>query len=124
MACAGLSPAMDTLDQINKIHRFEEVPHEGPMCDLLWSDPDDRMGWGVSPRGAGYTYGQVRAHLPYVRICAHLMNACVPPPLARLQSQLCFARLLLQLCGTLALEHGWGVSAKSASYTHAHVQLA
>ena len=30
---------------------------EGPMCDLLWSDPDDRAGWGVSPRGAGYTFG-------------------------------------------------------------------
>ena len=28
------------------------------MCDLLWSDPDDRCGWGVSPRGAGYTFGQ------------------------------------------------------------------
>ena len=36
----------------------EEVPHEGPMCDLLWSDPDERSGWGVSPRGAGYTFGQ------------------------------------------------------------------
>ena len=35
-----------------------QVPHEGPMCDLLWSDPDDRMGWGISPRGAGYTFGQ------------------------------------------------------------------
>uniref|UniRef100_A0AC34GWM6 Protein-serine/threonine phosphatase n=1 Tax=Panagrolaimus sp. ES5 TaxID=591445 RepID=A0AC34GWM6_9BILA len=30
----------------------------GPMCDLLWSDPDDRGGWGISPRGAGYTFGQ------------------------------------------------------------------
>jgi serine/threonine-protein phosphatase 2A catalytic subunit len=106
---AGLSPSMDTLEQINGIHRcrdgcgkrtakgaahacgtlcacstpcrvrtllcatcnslsnghigrrFEEVPHEGPMCDLLWSDPDDRVGWGISPRGAGYTYGHVRA---------------------------------------------------------------
>ena len=28
------------------------------MCDLLWSDPDDRVGWGISPRGAGYTFGQ------------------------------------------------------------------
>jgi len=37
---------------------FEQVPHEGPMCDLLWSDPDDRCGWGISPRGAGYTFGQ------------------------------------------------------------------
>jgi serine/threonine-protein phosphatase 2A catalytic subunit len=35
-----------------------QVPHEGPMCDLLWSDPDDRSGWGISPRGAGYTFGQ------------------------------------------------------------------
>ncbi len=22
------------------------------------SDPDDRGGWGISPRGAGYTFGQ------------------------------------------------------------------
>jgi diadenosine tetraphosphatase ApaH/serine/threonine PP2A family protein phosphatase len=28
------------------------------MCDLLWSDPDDRCGWGINPRGAGYTFGQ------------------------------------------------------------------
>lgn len=28
------------------------------MCDLMWSDPDDRIGWGISPRGAGYTFGQ------------------------------------------------------------------
>ena len=28
------------------------------MCDLLWSDPDERAGWGISPRGAGYTFGQ------------------------------------------------------------------
>jgi serine/threonine-protein phosphatase 2A catalytic subunit len=28
------------------------------MCDLLWSDPDDRVGFNVSPRGAGFTFGQ------------------------------------------------------------------
>ena len=28
------------------------------MCDLLWSDPDERGGWGISPRGAGYLFGQ------------------------------------------------------------------
>ena len=27
------------------------------MCDLVWSDPDERPGWGISPRGAGYTFG-------------------------------------------------------------------
>jgi serine/threonine-protein phosphatase 2A catalytic subunit len=54
----GLSPSIDTLDQVRKIDRFAEVPHEGPVCDLVWSDPDDRTGWGMSPRGAGYTFGQ------------------------------------------------------------------
>jgi diadenosine tetraphosphatase ApaH/serine/threonine PP2A family protein phosphatase len=56
----GLSPTMDTLDHIRALDRVQEVPHEGPMCDLLWSDPDDRGGWGISPRGAGYTFGQAR----------------------------------------------------------------
>mmetsp|Transcript_34386 Transcript_34386/g.61989 ORF Transcript_34386/g.61989 Transcript_34386/m.61989 type:complete len:307 (-) Transcript_34386:401-1321(-) len=53
----GLSPVLDTLDHIRELDRVQEVPHEGPMCDLLWSDPDDRSGWSVSPRGAGYTFG-------------------------------------------------------------------
>ena len=30
----------------------------GPMCDLLWSDPDDREGFNISQRGAGYTFGE------------------------------------------------------------------
>lgn len=31
-----------------------QVPHDGAMCDLLWSDPEDGVdGWGLSPRGAG-----------------------------------------------------------------------
>lgn len=53
----GLSPSIDTLDQIKQLDRIMEVPHEGPICDLLWSDPDDRCGWGISPRGAGYSFG-------------------------------------------------------------------
>jgi len=54
----GLSPSIDSLDYVRQLDRIQEVPHEGPMCDLLWSDPDERCGWGISPRGAGYTFGQ------------------------------------------------------------------
>ncbi|CAH8536034.1 unnamed protein product [Schistosoma rodhaini] len=53
----GLSPTITTLDQIRTIDRKQEVPHDGPMCDLLWSDPEETAGWGVSPRGAGYLFG-------------------------------------------------------------------
>lgn len=54
----GLSPAVDTLDAIRELNRFGDIPHDGPICDLLWSDPDDmKQGWGVSPRGAGYLFG-------------------------------------------------------------------
>lgn len=54
----GLSPEIETIDQIRLIDRKQEVPHEGSMCDLLWSDPDEVPGWAVSPRGAGYLFGQ------------------------------------------------------------------
>jgi serine/threonine-protein phosphatase 2A catalytic subunit len=57
----GLSPSIETLDQVRALDRIQEVPHAGPMCDLLWSDPDDRTGWGLSPRGAGYTFGHDRS---------------------------------------------------------------
>lgn len=53
----GLSPNFDTLDEIRRIDRKREVPHEGPMSDIMWSDPDEIKGWGVSPRGAGYLFG-------------------------------------------------------------------
>lgn len=53
----GLSPAFRTIDEIRTIDRKQEVPHEGPMCDLLWSDPEEIDGWGLSPRGAGYLFG-------------------------------------------------------------------
>ena len=28
------------------------------MHDFLWNNPDDREGWGLPPKGAGYTFGQ------------------------------------------------------------------
>ncbi|KAL0208527.1 hypothetical protein P9112_011114 [Eukaryota sp. TZLM1-RC] len=83
----GLSPSLSTIDQIRAIDRQVEVPHDGLMCDLLWSDPADSTateldvsedmgdvmpvvdkaleankpassGWSISPRGAGYLFGR------------------------------------------------------------------
>ncbi|KAK5117369.1 hypothetical protein LTR62_005987 [Meristemomyces frigidus] len=53
----GLSPLIDSIDKIRLLDRKQEVPHEGAMCDLLWSDPDEIDGWGLSPRGAGFLFG-------------------------------------------------------------------
>jgi len=54
----GLSPDIRTIDQIRTIDRRQEIPHEGPFCDLMWSDPEnDIQTWAVSPRGAGWLFG-------------------------------------------------------------------
>ncbi|TIB42686.1 hypothetical protein E3P86_00254 [Wallemia ichthyophaga] len=53
----GLSPMIQTIDEIRSIDRKQEVPHDGAMCDLLWSDPDDIDSWNISPRGAGFLFG-------------------------------------------------------------------
>lgn len=62
----GLSPNVQTIDQIRIIDRIREIPHDGAMADLVWSDPEDDntdlingpSHFKVSPRGAGYTFGK------------------------------------------------------------------
>ncbi|PON47756.1 Serine/threonine protein phosphatase [Parasponia andersonii] len=54
----GLSPELDSLDQIRAIERPVDVPDQGLLCDLLWADPDrDIKGWGENDRGVSYTFG-------------------------------------------------------------------
>jgi len=53
----GLSPDIKTLDHIRTIERKVEIPHDGPFCDLMWSDPEDIDTWQMSPRGAGWLFG-------------------------------------------------------------------
>ncbi|KAL1074732.1 hypothetical protein V6Z11_D11G310300 [Gossypium hirsutum] len=54
----GLSPELENLDQINNIRRPTEIPDNGLLCDLLWSDPDSKVkGWADSDRGISCTFG-------------------------------------------------------------------
>jgi len=53
----GLSPDLQTLDQIKKILRPTDIPEQGLLCDLLWSDPDKEVnGWGPNDRGVSITF--------------------------------------------------------------------
>ena len=40
----GLSPSIKKIDDIRGLNRKVDIPHQGPMCDLLWSDPDKKNG--------------------------------------------------------------------------------
>ena len=54
----GLSPNINKIEEISKLKRFCDVPHEGPICDLLWSDPDEnKKGFNPSPWAAGFLFG-------------------------------------------------------------------
>lgn len=55
---AGLSPDLNSPDQIKRIMRPTDVPDAGLLCDLLWSDPEaDIAGWAENDRGVSYTFG-------------------------------------------------------------------
>ncbi|KAI0988272.1 hypothetical protein GJ496_003892 [Pomphorhynchus laevis] len=54
----GLSPNLNSFDDIRKIVRPTEVPDNGLMCDLLWADPDPRIiGFSNNDRGVSYIFG-------------------------------------------------------------------
>lgn len=43
---------------MREIDRKMEIPHEGPLCDLMWSDPAEIDTWAENARGAGYLFGK------------------------------------------------------------------
>ena len=54
----GLSPNLDDLDLINKENRPTDVPDQGLLCDLVWSDPEVEIsGWLDNDRGVSYVFG-------------------------------------------------------------------
>ena len=74
------------IDQMRMIDRNCEIPHEGPFCDLMWSDPEDIETWAISPRGAGWLFGsrvtaefnEVRPRNPQRRWTASLPQRYTP----------------------------------------------
>ena len=53
----GLSPDLPTIDQMRLLDRKQEIPHEGPLADLMWSDPENIEAWRRNSRGAGWIFG-------------------------------------------------------------------
>lgn len=43
---------------LKSINRFREPPDEGPMCEMLWSDPAPTSGRSPSKRGVGVAFGE------------------------------------------------------------------
>ena len=54
----GLSRDIALIESIASINRKQELPVEGPLCDLCWSDPDSGVTeWKQNQRGAGWVFG-------------------------------------------------------------------
>lgn len=54
----GLSPDLQSMEQIRRILRPTDVPDQGLFCDLLWADPDQAInGWGENDKGVSFTFG-------------------------------------------------------------------
>lgn len=55
----GLSPNLNSFEDILSIQRPIDIPDQGLICDILWSDPNPEIkGWGENERGISFTFGQ------------------------------------------------------------------
>ena len=53
----GLSSELEKVEQIKNIVRPTDVPEQGLLCDLLWSDPEEnKTGFGPNDRGVSVTF--------------------------------------------------------------------
>ena len=55
----GISPELSKIKKISTLNRPTEIPNQGLLCDILWSDPDEEIkGWqDNTERGIGYIFG-------------------------------------------------------------------
>ncbi|KAG6868594.1 hypothetical protein C0993_000620 [Termitomyces sp. T159_Od127] len=55
----GLSPSLQSMDDIKRIARPTDVPDFGLLNDLLWSDPSDTASdWEDNERGVSFCFGK------------------------------------------------------------------
>jgi serine/threonine-protein phosphatase PP1 catalytic subunit len=54
----GISPHLESLDDIREIQRPLEIPEQGLLCDLMWSDPEPSIEtWAENTRGTSFLFG-------------------------------------------------------------------
>lgn len=57
----GLSPSLESLAQLQCVDRFRDIPTDGVLADLVWSQPsqsaDERSTFWLSSSGVGYNFG-------------------------------------------------------------------
>lgn len=68
----GISPHADYLENIETINRFEEIPKDGLICDLMWSDPLEEefeavsLDWEINTkRGCSFNFG-AKSLIPFL----------------------------------------------------------
>ena len=55
----GLSPDLKSIENIKDISRPTEIPDNGLLCDLLWSDPDkEAVEYDENDRGVSVIFGE------------------------------------------------------------------
>eukprot|EP01080_Neovahlkampfia_damariscottae_P000494 gene494-8008_t len=54
---SGISPEFDTIEKIQTLNRVGFNGVEGPIIDLLHSDPEEIKGWQCAPKDSGFLFG-------------------------------------------------------------------
>ena len=55
----GLSPELKKIEEINILDRKKEIPENGIITDLIWSDPNEEVNeYFPSKKGVGQFYGE------------------------------------------------------------------
>ena len=56
----GLAYGLKKVEELKIIRRPTDIPDEGILCDLVWSDPSEELPdcWGTNERGISYTFSK------------------------------------------------------------------